>query len=179
MYKDLVQIAGMPKIMLFYISNCVFVRVRFVIICTWFWFLWNVVLRHISRNLSLYTNALVADIPGLVKDAHLNKGLGFSFLRHVERCSSLLYVIDISDDDFLDRYLILRNELRLYKPALLDLPTIIVANKMDLIENHNERVQSLEFQTRAQVVAISGKNLTNTENLKTIIRRLVSSVKQS
>lgn len=121
--------------------------------------------------------SIVADIPGLVKDAHLNKGLGHLFLRHIERCSSLLYVIDISADDFIDTYLTLTNELTKYKPELLNLPSIIVGNKIDSAENYMQRINLLKRQADNPVIGISGRNLINTEELKIMIRKLNWSMK--
>ena len=119
----------------------------------------------------------VADVPGLIKDAHLNKGIGHLFLRHIERCSSLLYIIDVSEESFVDTYLTLKDELAKYKPELLDLPALIVANKIDIVENYVHRMTLLESQTDIPVIGISGRNLVNIEKLKSLIRKLVSSMK--
>lgn len=76
----------------------------------------------------------IADIPGLISGAHENKGLGHQFLRHIERCQGLLYIIDMAatdgrepHQDFSD----LQEELGKYDPALLEKPFLILANKMD------------------------------------------------
>ena len=84
-----------------------------------------------------FKKTLIADIPGLIENAHLNKGLGIAFLKHVERSSALIYVIDISGvegrDPFQD-FLILQNELRAYRPDLLDKPFLVALNKTDCLE---------------------------------------------
>jgi GTP-binding protein len=81
-----------------------------------------------------FSRVLVADIPGIVENAHRNKGLGLAFLRHIERSSVLLFVIDISGfegrDPFED-FNVLRNELKAYHPELLDKLFIIALNKID------------------------------------------------
>jgi GTP-binding protein len=77
---------------------------------------------------------LVADIPGLIENAHLNKGLGISFLRHIERSSALVFVIDISGiegRDPLEDYRVLQRELKAYRSTLLDKPFVIALNKID------------------------------------------------
>ncbi|HEY1298811.1 MAG TPA: GTPase ObgE [Chloroflexota bacterium] len=75
---------------------------------------------------------VLADVPGLIAGAHTGAGLGHRFLRHVERAPVLVHVVDASRDDALDAYLTVRAELEAYKPALLDKPEIVVANKLDL-----------------------------------------------
>ena len=78
---------------------------------------------------------VIADLPGLIKGAHLGKGLGLDFLKHLERCRVILHVIDMSAADNRDPYedyLAIKEELRQYGMRLLERPMIIVANKMDV-----------------------------------------------
>ena len=107
----------------------------------------------------------------------MNRGLGHLFLRHIERCSSLLYVVDVSEDNFVGAYLTLNDELAKYDPKLLTLPSIIVANKIDQVEDYAKRIDALKCQADIPVIGISGRNLINTEKLKVMIRKLVSSMK--
>ncbi len=87
---------------------------------------------------------VVADIPGLIEGAHEGSGLGLEFLRHVERTKLLAHVIDVSSSgrDPIDDFLTIRRELELYKPDLLRKPQIVVASKMDAIDDV-VRVESL------------------------------------
>lgn len=76
----------------------------------------------------------VCDVPGLIAGAHQNVGLGHAFLRHIERCKTLVILLDMAGTDNRapwDDYKSLLGELELYDPALLDRPRIVVANKMD------------------------------------------------
>lgn len=80
---------------------------------------------------------LLADVPGLIEGAHENRGLGHRFLRHIERCALLVFLIDMAGTDARDPrddYKHLVNELGLYDKALLEKPRLVVANKMDLPE---------------------------------------------
>jgi GTP-binding protein len=80
---------------------------------------------------------LLADVPGLIEGAHENKGLGHRFLRHIERCALLIFLIDMAATDARDPredYKHLMKELKLYDSALLEKPRIVVANKMDVPE---------------------------------------------
>ncbi|MDR1456802.1 MAG: GTPase ObgE [Puniceicoccales bacterium] len=82
----------------------------------------------------------IADIPGLIEGAHQNHGLGFRFLRHIERCSLLAFILDMSAEEGrspMDDYATLRRELDCYDPKLLGRPQIIIGNKMDVNEAKN------------------------------------------
>lgn len=82
-----------------------------------------------------YNRLTVADIPGLIKDAHLGSGLGHAFLRHIERSRFILYILDMAGVDTrnpYDDYIDLKNELELYDNSILERPSLVVANKMDL-----------------------------------------------
>ncbi|NQU03921.1 MAG: GTPase ObgE [Syntrophaceae bacterium] len=78
---------------------------------------------------------VVADIPGLIEGAHLGMGLGIRFLRHIERTTLLLHIIDISGSSFTDAwqdYEKINNELVNFSPAMIEKPQIVAINKMDL-----------------------------------------------
>ncbi|KAM3134693.1 hypothetical protein pb186bvf_013168 [Paramecium bursaria] len=78
----------------------------------------------------------ISDIPGLIEDAHLNKGLGIEFLRHIERCKMLLYVLD-AQEDVENQLNILKKEIHEYNPKILQKPSLVIVNKIDLIDNQN------------------------------------------
>lgn len=81
-----------------------------------------------------FSRILVADIPGIIENAHQNKGLGISFLKHIERSYALVYVIDISGiegRDPFDDFTVLQNELKAYRPDLLEKPFLVALNKID------------------------------------------------
>jgi GTP-binding protein len=76
----------------------------------------------------------ICDVPGLIEGAHNNVGLGHAFLRHIKRCRVLVMLLDMAGTDARepwDDYRKLLNELELYDTRMLDLPRIVVANKMD------------------------------------------------
>jgi len=76
----------------------------------------------------------VCDVPGLIEGAHRNVGLGHAFLRHIERCTVLVLLLDMAGADARapwDDYRSLLRELELYDPALLEKRRLVVANKMD------------------------------------------------
>lgn len=76
---------------------------------------------------------VVADIPGLIENASLGSGLGFQFLRHIERCRVFVHVVDASSDDPYQNYLTVNNELAKYNEELVNRPQVVVLNKIDLL----------------------------------------------
>jgi GTP-binding protein len=80
-----------------------------------------------------YQSFTVADIPGIIEGAHLGKGLGHKFLRHIERTRVLLFLIDITSPDFRKDFKILLNELKSYSPALAEKIKIVALSKSDLM----------------------------------------------
>ncbi|CAD8078379.1 unnamed protein product [Paramecium sonneborni] len=76
----------------------------------------------------------IADIPGLIEDAHNDKGLGHEFLRHIERCRLLLYVLDGQAGNVEEQLQILKNEIKEYNQEILQKPYIVCINKADLIK---------------------------------------------
>jgi GTP-binding protein len=125
-----------------------------------------------------FSRILVADIPGIIENAHQNKGLGIAFLRHIERSSALMFVIDVSGfegRDPLEDFNILRNELQAYQPEILDKPFIIALNKIDQegAEAHLQnfyRHYPFAKETLFPISAMRGKGL---EPLLEAIRTLV------
>ncbi|MCB9311058.1 MAG: GTPase ObgE [Lewinellaceae bacterium] len=77
---------------------------------------------------------IMADIPGIIENAHLGKGLGLRFLRHIERNSVLLFMVTIESNDISADYGILLNELQMYNPELMDKPRILAITKVDIVE---------------------------------------------
>ena len=76
----------------------------------------------------------MADIPGIIEGAAEGKGLGYRFLRHIERNSTLLFLIPCDADDVKKQYEILLDELRRYNPELLDKDRLIAISKTDMLD---------------------------------------------
>ena len=99
----------------------------------------------------------VADIPGLIEGAHKGTGLGIQFLKHVERCKSLLHMIDITKDDIKESYNQVKTELKNYSSKLSKKKELIVLNKTDLIDQKKvkEIVNNFSKSTRSEVITMS------------------------
>ncbi|XP_022139960.1 probable GTP-binding protein OBGC2 [Momordica charantia] len=88
------------------------------------------------------SEATLADLPGLIEGAHLGKGLGRNFLRHLRRTRLLVHVVDAAAENPVDDYMTVREELRMYNPNYLERPYVVVLNKTDLPEAR-DRLPSL------------------------------------
>ncbi|MGC9002927.1 MAG: GTPase ObgE [Dictyoglomus sp.] len=125
----------------------------------------------------------VADIPGLIEGAHENKGMGDEFLRHIERTSVLVFVLDAADmvNPPQRAYEILKKELYLYSPKLLEKPRIIAINKIDLPEAQ-ERIPEIEEWLKNEgvpYVFISAKEGINIDKLLELMEKYVKEKKES
>ena len=76
----------------------------------------------------------IADIPGLIEGASKGKGLGIDFLHHIEKTSILLHCIDVTSDNPLQAYTVIREEFKQFDPALLEKPEYILLTKTDLAD---------------------------------------------
>ena len=83
---------------------------------------------------------VIADIPGIIEDAHLGKGLGHRFLRHIERNAVLLFMIPCDTNDIRKEFDILYRELEMYNPELLDKPRLCAITKCDTIDKEVEEL---------------------------------------
>jgi len=113
---------------------------------------------------------VVADIPGLIEGAHRGVGLGFDFLRHVERTRLLIHMVDaagVDGRDPLDDYHTINQELRQYQPELARRPQIVALNKADLPEAQAnlERLQAAIQTPETEVLIISGATRAGVEAL--------------
>ncbi len=98
----------------------------------------------------------VADIPGLIEGAHLGKGLGIQFLRHIERTKVLVFLIESTGLDIKKDYTILTKELKEYSPSLAGKPAIVAVTKMDIADDEmSKRVRKLKIGRGIPVVPIS------------------------
>ena len=88
----------------------------------------------------------LADIPGLIEGAHQGTGLGIKFLKHIERCKALLHLIDVSENDLINSYLQVRDEMGKYSSELLKKQEIIVFNKIDLIDENEKKEKIKDFE---------------------------------
>ena len=113
----------------------------------------------------------LADIPGIIEGAHEGIGLGDKFLRHIERCKSLIHLIDITDEDILENYLKIRKELSKYSKNLLNKKEIIVFNKIDIEDDKtiNEKIDFFKKKVKKNFYKISVSQNKGLLNLKKLL----------
>ena len=117
----------------------------------------------------------IADIPGLIEGAHEGAGLGDKFLRHIERCKSLIHLIDITENNILENYLKIRKELSKYSNSLLKKKEIIVFNKIDIININeiNEKINFFKKKIKKNIYKIS---VAQNNGLSTLKKLLINNV---
>lgn len=113
----------------------------------------------------------VADIPGIIRGAHQNKGLGFSFLRHIERCRFFLFVIDLSLPEPWTQVDDLKYELEKYEEGLSERSHVIIANKIDLPQAR-AHLPLLQAHLGQEVIALSALTGENLEQLLLHLKEL-------
>ena len=114
---------------------------------------------------------VLADIPGLIEGSHKGIGLGDRFLRHIERCKTLIHLIDISEKDILGNYLKIKSELSKYDKKILKKTEIIIFNKLDLIDMDSitEKLENFRKKIKKNFEITSLLSGQNFEKIKKII----------
>ncbi|XP_050101084.1 mitochondrial ribosome-associated GTPase 2 [Anopheles aquasalis] len=125
-----------------------------------------------------YEQIAVADLPGLIKDSHRNKGLGINFLKHAERCNALLFVVDASVDEPWLHYQTLLHELGMFSEELLERPRLLIANKIDLPEAERN-LELLAHHVDIPVLPVSARMGMNIAELLHEIRVLYDAAAQT
>ena len=99
----------------------------------------------------------LADIPGLIEGAHEGMGLGTKFLKHIERCKSLLHLIDITNEDLIESYNQVKKELQNYSSELIKKKELVVLNKIDLIDEDvvKKKIENFLKNKKCEVLTLS------------------------
>ncbi len=117
---------------------------------------------------------VMADIPGIIEDAHLGRGLGIRFLRHIERNSVLLFMIPCDSQNISREYEILLNELEQYNPELLDKPRCLAITKTDIVESEWLTLIQPDLPKSIPTVFISAVTNKGLTELKDLIWKLIN-----
>ena len=110
----------------------------------------------------------LADIPGLIEGAHTGVGLGIKFLKHIERCKTLLHMIDITEENLEKSYNQIKEELGSYSKELLKKKEVIVLNKVDLLDKKTagEIIKKFSKNKKCEVITLSTFNKDSVTKIK-------------
>jgi len=133
-------------------------------------------------SLSGSRSLVLADIPGLIEDAHKGKGLGIDFLKHVERCKVLVYVLAAEDYSetgiqsigklLWEQYQVVKKEVESYSQTLLEKKSMVVVNKIDLIYDSRSKIYDLFKEKGVELIMVSGATHEGADELKEQIQKL-------
>ena len=107
---------------------------------------------------------VVADIPGLIEDAHIGKGLGHKFLGHIERCKVLLHLIDITNENIMESFQVIENELKAYNENVYNKDQILVFTKCDAfnekkLNDIKKNINGINVENAFFISSVTGFNI--------------------
>ena len=111
---------------------------------------------------------ILVDVPGIIEGAHSGTGLGDEFLKHAERTRIMAHVVDISGDNPIEDYEIVRKEMKLYDPSFEKKPEVIILNKTDLVDQNKIEEVKRKFKGK-KVQCVSALTRTGLEELKKVL----------
>ncbi len=112
---------------------------------------------------------VMADIPGIIENAHEGKGIGHRFLRHIERNATLLFMVPCDSDDIQKEYAILLNELKMYNAELLDKPKVLAITKCDMADQELRELLQPDLPKGIPTVFISSVAQEGLQELKDLL----------
>ncbi|GGH24290.1 GTPase ObgE [Sphingobacterium alkalisoli] len=119
---------------------------------------------------------VMADIPGIIEGASQGKGLGYRFLRHIERNSVLLFMVPADTDRTIaEEYEILLNELTTYNSELLDKPRVLAVTKVDMLDEELENEMKVQIPAKIPYIFISSVTGKNIQELKDMLWKAINS----
>jgi len=117
-----------------------------------------------------FESFVIADIPGIIEGAHEGKGLGIQFLKHIERNAVLLFMIEVTSEDFAVDFKTLRGELEAFNDEILEKPQIVGVSKLDLVAPDEKEAVLAEIRSslgsETEVIAFSAVSRKGLEELK-------------
>lgn len=142
----------------------------------------NYAFTTLEPHLGVYEGLVLADIPGLIEGASIGKGLGFKFLRHIERTRILFHFIDVNAEDPVQDYKVIRQELGAYNPVLLEKPEYLLITKIDTVEKR--RIAEVEKALQAhlpgkEIVTLSLQGTREMEDARKLLHRIGMGVERS
>ncbi len=119
---------------------------------------------------------VVADIPGLIEGASEGVGLGYEFLRHIQRCRFFIHMVDMSAQDPLDNYIKINKELKKYDQELASRHQVLVLNKADIVDKETQERLCEEFKKHDEDFFVV--SCATSDNIKALLGRLYELVEE-
>lgn len=128
----------------------------------------------LEPNIGMFNTYTIADIPGLIEGASKGKGLGISFLKHIEKTKVLVHCIEVTGENVENMYDTVRSEFERYNSSLLDKPEIILLTKIDLMTEKNvkKKMQILKKKNN-QILTCSIYDQKSLDTLKQALEKLL------
>jgi len=128
----------------------------------------------LDPNLGVYFELILVDIPGLIEGASKGKGLGIKFLRHIERTKILFHFISAESIDSVKDYEIIRNELAIFNPELLNRTEYIILSKIDLVSKEEvaQKLKKLKSLNK-NIIPVSVIDDNSIEEIEKILREII------
>lgn len=134
----------------------------------------------LSPNLGVlttgYERVVIADIPGLIEGAHMNKGLGLQFLRHIDRSRLLIHVLSLECGDFdalIQELDTVRDEMRKYDDDLDNRPYFVVANKLDELDEPEELIEKLKSHFSSMNIPFCAISALTEEGIPELVKQII------
>ncbi len=128
----------------------------------------------LNPNLGVYYELILADIPGLIEGASAGKGLGFKFLRHIERTKTLFHFISAESPDPVRDYQVIRNELGVYNKKLLNKIEYVFLSKVDLIDEKEIAQKMSQLETIGKpVIPLSVIDDESVKKVEEVLREII------
>jgi len=128
----------------------------------------------LDPNLGVYYELVLADVPGLIEGASINKGLGIKFLRHIDRTKTLFHFVSSESSDPVKDYKIIRNELGSYNKKLLDKTEYVFLSKSDLLDKNKTKEKLNELKKIGKkVIPISVIDDKSIKHVEKILRDII------
>lgn len=126
-----------------------------------------------SDDVSISKPLVLADIPGIIAGASSGKGLGFQFLKHIEKTKVLVHCLDVTDEQILQTYQTVRKEFESYSQRLIDKNEIILLTKTDLVQDDSIEARKKDLsKLQKKIYTVSIYNKDSLETLREILRNL-------
>lgn len=124
----------------------------------------------LEPNIGMFGQHPIADVPGLIEGAASGRGLGATFLKHIEKTKILVHCIELNGDDLLKRYEIVRHEFKNHNASLLEKPEIILLTKTDLADDKTIKKYISIFEKKGKTVLSC--SLLKQESISTLKQKL-------